>query len=265
MSETKTYKKKLTDAGGAVCVLSFIALCLSAAGVMLEYIGTAIYNNYNSGSVEHILVKNWEEFASVYEKSAILAVFSFIIFITALKARNKKKIGSATAALTVFMPVVMAVVPTINTVKLVTDESFRDSLFDGSSSESIVSAVLLSNTAIPLFSCFFLLIAGLILVGRLIGEEFYADVPTAKRVAVMPEQQADRKTTPDIPKDGYISSEPENEYRRPDGAEQVSAPVVTEEAEKEDTEQQEEKSVCKFCGAELKENAKFCSSCGKDV
>ena len=264
MSETKTYKKKLTDAGGAVCVLSFIALCLSAAGVMLEYIGTAIYNNYNSGSVEHILVKNWEEFASVYEKSAILAVFSFIIFITALKARNKKKIGSATAALTVFMPVVMAVVPAINTVKLVTSGSFRDSLFDGNSRESIESAVLLSNAAIPLFVCFFLLLSGLILAGRLIGEEFHADVPASKRVAVMPEQKAERETTPDIPKDGYISSEPENEYRRPDGAEQVSAPVVTEETAK-DNEQQEEKSVCKFCGAELKDNAKFCSVCGKDV
>jgi hypothetical protein len=228
MADNKNYRKRLTDAGGAVCVLTLISLILAVAGVLTEVIATEIYNDYYTAFAQNILSDGAYSFVTLYEKSMILAVLTLILFIDSVSAFRKKKLGWEFPALSIGLSIVMAVKPIMDIVNTINTGEFAQAWSYGNRLEIFKECAELSISVVPVFSCFFMLLAGLTSLGRFMSDDFKADVPLTKRVAVMPEtaetaegEEKNAETTPS--EEGYIPYNPEDTYRREDGAEPVNS------------------------------------------
>lgn len=277
MSESKTFKKKLTDTGGSVCVLTFIALCLSAAGTLTEYIGAAIYNNFYSSYVDRIFAADLRQFVELYEKPMIMTVFSLVLFVWAFRGRRKKRAGWEFSAFSICLPIVLALRPVLDVIEIINKGDFSRALQSGTDGDKFRAILKLSIPTLPIFAAFFILIAGLITAGRLIGEDFSAEIPVTKKIAVMPEhtplnnvsemsdEEFARPETPDL--------HPENDNKDTPAIAPVPQPIqdCTEtvipplnDAAAEESPTVTDK-LCPKCGKSLKENAKFCSACGTSL
>lgn len=279
MSNEKNYKKKLTDAGVGVCVLTFISLVIAIVGTMLEFIATSGYNQYFGDYKSYILVDDFYSFVCTYERSIILTAITFILFISALSAVRKKKLGWEFPAMSIIMSIVLAVQPIMTIAKIVSAGEFSKA-WNSNIDESKVEALLdLSVSVFPVFSCFFLLIAGLTSLGRFMGEDFGAKVPITKKVSVMPENVAnsqEQNSDNQLPQpnsaireDDLSTSNGKYVYGFQENASAVTVPnkdeIVNEDAPSEIIAQDENKCKCEYCGAEVSADAKFCGTCGKNI
>lgn len=288
MAKQKQYFKKLTYAGGSLCALSFIALLLSLAASLLEPAGVVIYNEFFDREVDHIFSPDVYTFVYIHSSAFVTAAFSAAAFFTCAGAGSKKKLGGSFAGTLIAVPLAAAVSRVFGIVEMLDDGSFSNAMSYGSDGDKFRAVLSLLEFALPLVACFLLFIGGLVLAGRLMGEDFFAEIPL--RVKGSPENAAAPVPAPDVSEQPqpYIQPDVTAQFRKPDGAEPVMAhaepqrtaqpeiagqseqtPVQTEavlpEAERSEQRSAAEEPKCPHCGSELKEGARFCSVCGKQV
>lgn len=285
MTETKTYSKKLTESGGAVCVLTFIAFLLSACGVLTEYIGVNLYNRYYTTSTDYIFAGDINTFVSVYEKPVILTLVTFTFFIVLLVSKSKKRIGGEIPSILIVSAVALAIRPAFAIADLISTGEFSATMRYASDGDKFRTVLNLSISALPIISCFLLLIAGLVLCSKLLGEDFSVQVPITKKVSVSPTpapviKQAQPTVEPkfEYGHSNYIEPDVADSYKKDNGATPVNAVVKETEVETEvdcetpnnDTASEkiqadEDFIVCSVCNTKSPTSSKFCQKCGAEI
>lgn len=297
MTENKTYRKKLTYAGGSLCVLSFIALILSLCAALIEPVGTMIYNSIFTRPIDYINANGIATYVYGYGVAVMTAAFSLAAFFTSARAKSKKKLDGAFAGTLITVSLVLTAMSAIMTFEALRTGTLSNAINYGYDNDIFIAAVSLAKDALPLISNFLLFIGGLVLASRLMGEDFAVNIPVVKKsqpqydpqagAIPMPVQNA-HNVQPAQPAQPYIQPDLD-QFRKPDNAEPVMAQVdnaadhdkteavpnqiqqpqpqqnpAEEKADASDTVDAENSALtkCPNCGSELKEGAKFCSVCG---
>lgn len=88
----KIYTKKLTYAGMSLCLLSFFAFILSAAGALADPVGKLVYNNVFTNKIDFLFTPDIFAYVNTYGLSCALAIFSLVAFFTSARAKGKKSL-----------------------------------------------------------------------------------------------------------------------------------------------------------------------------
>lgn len=252
-------KKKLTNSGTGVCVLTFIAFIFALIGSLEEFIGVFIYNIKFSDELRKLFAYDFTTYLNIYERHLSLAVISLIFFIIFCVSKRKKSVGYGIAIASVVIPIVYSTVPIINLVTAIKNDYFMDYFDSGLDETTFTFYAQLAFYVILLIACFFMLIAGLVLCCKLAGEKFTVDVPYVQKAEnVQPVVQAQYVQMPSADT-GYAAMGNTNTVSV--NEEQTNIPSF-DDVIKSDNSTME---TCPNCGAELKSHAKFCSVCGQKI
>lgn len=71
----KKTHKKLTEAGGGVCLLAFTAALISAMGLAMEFLGSLGYNRYADVAQTYVFAQNAYDYIFTYDKAIITFLF----------------------------------------------------------------------------------------------------------------------------------------------------------------------------------------------
>ena len=105
----KIYTKKLTYAGMSLCLLSFFAFILSAAGALADPVGKLVYNNVFTNKIDFLFTPDIFAYVNTYGLSCALAIFSLVAFFTSARAKGKKKLDGAFAGFLILFPLVVMI------------------------------------------------------------------------------------------------------------------------------------------------------------
>lgn len=261
MSEVKSCKKKLSDAGAAACVLSFISLLFAVAGSLLEFIAREIYRS-EFGNTDMVFAKEWDTYIASYQNSLIMLVFSLMVFIVCLSCRRKKKIGAEFGAMVTLGTAVVSLYPAAAIYHVFADEMYQGIDSFNTDVSKFYTTIHILSIALPLISGAFLFIGGIALWGRTLTDDFSVRCPIMKRqpiedvsediAVVRAPQPAQTAPSFEFTNSNYIPPEKEQTAAQAEPQPDTAAPnaVIPETAR------------CASCGAVLKPNAKFCQSCG---
>lgn len=269
----KIYTKKLTYAGMSLCLLSFFAFILSAAGALADPVGKLVYNNVFTNKIDFMFTPDIFAYVNIYGLSCALVIFSLVAFFTSARAKGKKKIDGAFAAFLILFPLVVMITKGIMIYYVMVKGHFSNAITRGYDNDKFRVALSLADDVLPFIAAFLLFIGGLVIAGRLMGEDFAVEIPVAAKTPdstpapiPMAAPQEQSFVQPDI-----------TQFRKPDNAEPVMSqgvtepeisqeiPQQTEVAEPADTAEQSAAEKCPHCGSELKSGAKFCSVCGNKI
>lgn len=292
----KIYKKKLTNGGAALCILTFIAFLLSLGAALTEVSASLIYKALFGRGTLGFFANNFIEFVALYENAIIMAVFCFIMFTVAASSVRKKRLGREYPALAVCIPVLLAVQPVIEIIKIIDSGSVANAFKVGSDTYRMRELVNLGIYVLPVIAAFLMLIAGLVVMGRFSCEEFEVRVPAVKKQKDIQTEPVMQNTayqyvptaeksqdnisqgiipdsaepaavqTPFVTEENSVQETEISGFERPEkhgGAEAVSAEIELPEG-KEEKEQIEEtqENKCKNCGEPIEQNTNFCIHCG---
>lgn len=269
----KIYTKKLTYAGMSLCLLSFFAFILSAAGALADPVGKLVYNNIFKNKIDFMFTPDIFAYVNIYGLSCALVIFSLVAFFTSARAKGKKKLDGAFAGFLILFPLVVMITKGIMIYYVMVKGHFSNAITRGYDNDKFRVALSLADDVLPFIAAFLLFIGGLVIAGRLMGEDFAVEIPVAAKTPdstpapiPMAAPQEQSFVQPDI-----------TQFRKPDNAEPVMSqgvtepeisqeiPQQTEVAEPADTAEQSAVEKCPHCGSELKSGAKFCSVCGNKI
>lgn len=269
----KIYTKKLTYAGMSLCLLSFFAFILSAAGALADPVGKLVYNNIFKNKIDFMFTPDIFAYVNIYGLSCALVIFSLVAFFTSARAKGKKKLDGAFAGFLILFPLVVMITKGIMIYYVMVKGHFSNAITRGYDNDKFRVALSLADDVLPFIAAFLLFIGGLVIAGRLMGEDFAVEIPVAAKTPdstpapiPMAAPQEQSFVQPDI-----------TQFRKPDNAEPVMSqgvteseisqeiPQQTEVAEPADVAEQPAAEKCPHCGSELKSGAKFCSVCGNKI
>lgn len=253
MSEIRTCRKKLCDAGAAACVFAFIALLAAGLGAATEFIGREIYSS-NFGQTDRIFAGDGvADYVSVYDYSIIMTVFALVVFIICTACAKRKKLGAEFGAVTSILPIVLGI---CISSRLYNVYQVYSDINDKTDKGMFYYVMALLVYALPLFSCAMLFICGVIIWGRCATDDFVVTCPVMKRVAQPIPQEAAQPTSQEAPVTPEVSPSFEFKNSNFEQSEQIETPPQPAEAVIPET------TVCPSCGATAKAGAKFCPKCG---
>lgn len=268
MTETKICKKKLTEAGGGVCLLAFTAVLISAMGLAMEYLGSLGYNRYADVAQTYVFAANVYDYIFTYDKSIITFLISITAFFILLSYRRKKKVGVELPSFLIISSLACSVKPVTFLVYVLNRSEFMDLFRNAGDSRTFLAVMSVLVYVLPLFACFFLFICGLVLFVKLLSETFTAEVPYMKYEK--PEETEDDKESVIISASENNKKEeivPDFEFVNSNYA-PVDKKKITENTVEDvlhDTNAEKKENKCPHCGADLKPDAKFCQSCGGKI
>lgn len=246
----KIYTKKLTYAGMSLCLLSFFAFILSAAGALADPVGKLVYNNVFANKIDFLFTPDIFAYVNTYGLSCALAIFSLVAFFTSARAKG-----------------IMIYYVTVK-------GHFSNAITMGYDNDKFRVALSLADDVLPFIAAFLLFIGGLVIAGRLMGEDFAVEIPVAAKTP----DNAPAPIPMTTPQEQSFAQPDMSQFRKPDNAEPVMSQSVVEpeipqqtepiEPPTETAEQPAEQTApekCPHCGSELKSGAKFCSVCGNKV
>lgn len=242
----KIYTKKLTYAGMSLCLLSFFAFILSAAGALADPVGKLVYNNVFTNKIDFLFTPDIFAYVNTYGLSCALAIFSLVAFFTSARAKGKKKLDGAFAGFLILFPLVVMITKGIMIYYVTVKGHFSNAITMGYDNDKFRVALSLADDVLPFIAAFLLFIGGLVIAGRLMGEDFAVEIPVAAK-------------TPDNAEPVMSQSVVEPEI--PQQTEPIEPPTETTEQPAWQTAPEK----CPHCGSELKSGAKFCSVCGNKV
>lgn len=270
MSEVKRYTKKLTNSGGGVCALSFIAFLLAAAGASMDFVVTAIYNRYYYNKKDSMFASNWFEYIKTYDQSLILVFFTFAAMCCIFSSKRKRKIGSGFAALITVTSLALAAGPISMIIEKLANGELTNAVKYDNDYAKFVAVSNLIVYALPAFSSFLMLLAGIVLIGRVSSEEFTVEISTVgKNAASNNEINSDAVSAKiDITDEkksvnNYIDPNLVKSIEEPDDNAATASAVMTESESKDESAENE--TVCSVCGSKITGNAKFCRNCGNKL
>ena len=257
----KIYTKKLTYAGMSLCLLSFFAFILSAAGALADPVGKLVYNNVFTNKIDFLFTPDIFAYVNTYGLSCALAIFSLVAFFTSARAKGKKKLDGAFAGFLILFPLVVMITKGIMIYYVMVKGHFSNAITMGYDNDKFRVALSLADDVLPFIAAFLLFIGGLVIAGRLMGEDFAVEIPVAAKTP-------DKAPAP-IP----MTTPQEQSFAQPDMSQSVVEPEIPQQTEPiepptETAEQPVEQTApekCPHCGSELKSGAKFCSVCGNKV
>lgn len=261
MNEVKICKKKLTESGGGVCTLSFIAMIVSAAGLALEFLGTLGYTSFNDVSQNYMFANDVFSYIFTYDKSIITFVLSLTVFFAACANRRKKKIGGELPAIVILTSVACSASPIAFMVYLFDSGNLADIFSNGSDSEIFRAVMGILVYALPLLACFLLLMCGITIAAKLGGESYTVSVPIVKTVAL----KADDGFVENIAKHSADALIPHHEIDHDSVVSEETAkpePTVDIIPDAVPAVAETETVRCHDCGEMVRHNAKFCQKCG---
>lgn len=177
----KIYRKKLTNGGAGLCILTFIAFLLSLGAALTEVTASLVYNALFGRGTMGFFANNFTEFVELYENAIIMTVFCFIMFAVAASSVRKKRLSKEYPALAVCIPILLAVQPVIEIIKIIDSGSVANAFKVGSDSYRMRELSNLGIYVLPVIAAFLMLIAGLVVMGRFSCEEFEVRVPAVKK------------------------------------------------------------------------------------
>lgn len=273
----KIYTKKLTYAGMSLCLLSFFAFVLSAAGALADPVGKLVYNNIFTNKIDFLFTPDIFAYVNIYGLSCALVIFSLVAFFTSARAKGKKKLDGAFAGFLILFPLVVMIAKGVMIYYVLIRGHFSNAITMGYDNDKFRVALSLADDVLPFIAAFLLFIGGLVLAGRLMGEDFAVEIPVAAKTP-------DNTPAPipmAVPQEQSFAQPDMSQFRKPDNAEPVMSQSVVEpeipqqadpiEAPTETADVAEQPAwqtapeKCPHCGSELKSGAKFCSVCGNKV
>lgn len=280
MAEQNRAFKKLTSASGFIRFASILCLILSVVAVALEPISKIIYNMTFKNDVKYVIVKGYVAFFTAFQPAIIMCVLSLILIVAAFSSKTKKNIGPGFSAVYVFLPLAASASSVVGLIDYIKSDLF-DWYMKGADNLKFRGMSILLVYALPLFIAFILLICGIILCCKYLGEKVRVEVPTIQRRVKaskaepqsfmqtppvmmpqsMPAPQADNSgfgaPVPPVMQPSGIA--PQNE--EPAAAAEPEKPIIPEAPKQESSGTK----VCPNCGTELSSAAKFCKVCGTPV
>ncbi len=266
MTETKVCRKKLTESGGGVCLLAFTAAFISAMGLAMEFLGSLGYNRYSDVAQTYVFAKSAQDYIFTYDKAIITFLISITTFFILMAYRRKKKVGAELPAIIIITSGACAVKPIAFLLYALNNSEFVDLFRNSGDSRTFLAVMTVLVYALPLVSCLFLMICGLVLAIKLMGEDFRVEVPSLRFEEIVKDEDITedliaktekKKTEEVIPNFEFKNSNymPKEDKEKEDKAIEASAVMV----EKSNTEK------CPHCGEKLKTDARFCQSCGEKI
>ena len=245
----KIYTKKLTYAGMSLCLLSFFAFILSAAGALADPVGKLVYNNVFTNKIDFLFTPDIFAYVNTYGLSCALAIFSLVAFFTSARAKGKKKLDGAFAGFLILFPLVVMITKGIMIYYVTVKGHFSNAITMGYDNDKFRVALSLAD-----------------------------DVAVEIPVAAKTPDNAPAPIPMTTPQEQSFAQPDMSQFRKPDNAEPVMSQSVVEpeipqqtepiEPPTETAEQPVEQTApekCPHCGSELKSGAKFCSVCGNKV
>lgn len=265
MTETKIFRKKLTEAGGGVCFLAFTAVIVSAMGLAMEFLGSLGYNRYDDVSQTYVFAPDIYDYIFTYDKSIVTFLISLTVFFVLLAYRRKKKIGAELPTIMIISSVACAVKPVTFLVYALNNSEFVDLFNNAGDSKSFLAIMTVLIYALPLMSCLFIMICGIVITLKLIREDFKVEVPVM-RFEKAQKDDATETVLPAVEKPVTEEIVPDFEFKNsnymPSESEEPEIKAVPASAEMVN---EPKNDVCPRCGEQLKPDAKFCQSCGEKI
>ncbi len=268
---TKIVRKKLTDAGAASCVFSFLAMLAAVCGTLAEFIGTQICSEMIGQDTDHILAGTPLQYFAVYGGCVTMAAVSLTVFVICAACRRKKKLGAefggilAVFSLTFGAFMAARSLYMYNDLKGTLDMSFGDF-------RDFYSLMILLSTALPLISCLLLFLCGLLLWGRAVTDDFAVKCPVMVR---QPAEPVDNDEEPAYGGKGQKTADeiaPSIEYTNSNyQKEQLFKTQENDDPPAEQTDAEVQKPIipnlpemmlCPDCGTKNRIGVKFCRGCG---
>lgn len=166
----KTYRKKLTNSGGAAITLSCFAFIFSSLGVFLEILATNLYNKIFTNKISDIAAKNVLGYLNEYDISVTALVMSLITLVSMLCAVKKKKIDGNFTTLLTFTSAAMLIRPIVRIIHWFSNDTFINNLKFGEDNLKFISIANLLIGFLPAIAFFLLMICGIVLFRNLSAE-----------------------------------------------------------------------------------------------
>ena len=157
----KIYTKKLTYAGMSLCLLSFFAFILSAAGALADPVGKLVYNNVFTNKIDFLFTPDIFAYVNTYGLSCALAIFSLVAFFTSARAKGKKKLDGAFAGFLILFPLVVMITKGIMIYYVTVKGHFSNAITMGYDNDKFRVALSLADDVLPFIAAFLLFIGGL--------------------------------------------------------------------------------------------------------
>lgn len=294
--------KKLTHGGGVPMILSLIALILSLVASFQEYLFRFIYNIAFDADAEKIFVgniagyftmtKNDVPVISMYtEKAFILAIISLAAFLIFVLSGKKKTIVGGEAIMLIAASGACLIEPVMYVINFLSGD-MKDGLSSSNDGERFRCFYGLLIYALPMLISVLLIVAGLIILGRVAAEKNKVEVARKGAVAAVAAPVFAQPMQPQTAQNGAAmmdeiavpAVEPVVAQQADETFAMFEEKAAEAEAVIEEKVQQADETVgmfeekaaeveavieeapkavfCATCGNQLDPNAKFCNNCG---
>lgn len=258
--------KKLTNTKGFPLVMMIFAFLFSACAVVQEFVMHLIYENAfkdNDNLVDYVLL-NGRGFFEVYGTAVTMFVFTFLVMFTLIGGVGKKTTGTKEGVLLVIAGISFAVTPAIRSVEYLLDGGLKDTNSDGELFRAVNQLVCYG---LPAVIGLFIVFSGLGILIKAGASKTTVEVFKNKAFTA-PVATAVEEVKEEIPEPVMEEAAPAVMEVKETVTEEVK-PVIEETApvieEVEETVEEAKANLCKSCGNELAEGAKFCRHCGAKV
>ncbi|MBQ8884216.1 MAG: zinc ribbon domain-containing protein [Oscillospiraceae bacterium] len=262
--------KKLTNTKGFPLVMMIFAFLFSACAVVQEFVMHLIYEKAFAGDdnmVDYVLL-NGKGFFDVYGTAVTMFVFTFLVMFTLIGGVGKKTTGTKEGVLLVITGIAFAVTPAVHSIEFLIDGKLNDTKSDGELFRAVNQLVCYG---LPAVIGLFIVFSGLGILIKAGASKTTVEVFKNKAFTA-PVATAVEEVKEEIPAPVMEEVAPVVEEVKETVIEEAKPvieevkPVVEEVAETvEETVEEAKANVCKSCGNELAEGAKFCRHCGAKV
>lgn len=265
--------KKLTNTKGFPLVMMIFAFLFSACAVVQEFVMHLIYEKAFSGDdnmVDYVLL-NGKGFFDVYGTAVTMFVFTFLVMFTLIGGVGKKTTGTKEGVLLVITGIAFAVTPAVHSIEFLIDGKLNDTKSDGELFRAVNQLVCYG---LPAVIGLFIVFSGLGILIKAGASKTTVEVFKNKAFTA-PVATAVEEVKEEIPAPVMEEVAPVVEEVKETVIEEAkpvieeTAPVVEEVKETveevAETVEEAKSNVCKSCGNELAEGAKFCRHCGAKV
>ena len=176
----KIYRKKMTNSGGGVCVLTGLAAVFALCASAGDYIAGAVYTQFYKKQV-YDMSFDVMKYIENYRAAFVMAVFALIMFIWALTAAKGKKMGREFGWTGILMGLCLSIEPALAVWEKLEGSLISDYFKTDYDSDKFRGSVELAKDGLPVLAGLFILLAGLAVVIKVSGEDFMAEVPRADK------------------------------------------------------------------------------------
>ena len=262
----KVYRKKLTNSGGGVCVLTGLAAVFALCAAAGDHLAGVVYAQFYKRQVYDMSFDPLELIEG--RRCAIVtAVFALIMFIWALTAAKGKKMGREFGWTGIFMGLSLSIEPVLDLWRKLEGSFISNHFRTDYDSDKFRGAVELAKSGLPMLACVFIMLAGLAVLIKAGGEDFVLEAPRAGRKQKSSDDDSARSFGEGTQEVQGLTGEtkPATYSEKPADAEEVPATEPATEAKTMTWEKPAKKptvNLCPECGELVGVDELFCSNCG---